>query len=141
MPNIHARAAGSVLGQHPAGDDHRQTEALQPSFINQNSTTDCRGGSTAQLSRQLEPQPAARNLNMPLQERVSNRAPVSQDDHDSFDSNADDPYGNREVDTDNSLLKSSMLDKQPPSQLQTKLSQVKNVFTAIRKNLNDGSTN
>lgn len=54
---------------------------------------------------------------MPLQERPNNPMPASQDFHDSFDSNLDDHYGNRDVETDNSLLKSSYLNKQPTTQL------------------------
>ena len=37
------------------------------------------------------------------------------DDNDSFNSNLDDPYGNRDAEMDNSMLQSSYLNKQPPS--------------------------
>ena len=108
-------------------------------FLNRDSGQGTHHKSVSQVGiYDQQPQPL-RNMDMPLQQSQRSQG------NDSFNSDKADPYGDREADTDNSLLKSSLLEKhgaehRAQTQLQTKLSQVKNVFTAIRQNLNDGST-
>ena len=147
MPNINRPGAESNLSYTEA---YNYPKSIQPMFLNKdynNYTLNDSGQGTHHKSvsqvgthdqQPLFSQPL-RNLDMPLQQ--SQR---SQGD-DSFDSDKAGPHGDRDADTDNSLLKSSLLEKhgaahQAQTHLQTKLSQVKNVFTAIRQNLNDGST-